>query len=1104
MAEVQQQQELRGVLQAAQAALEEGRPQEAIAACRHVLHHYPDSITALRLLGEACLEAGRSDEAARAFDKALSMDPHNVLARVGLGVIAEDRGEDERAIAQFRLAWEVEPTLPQLRGELVRLYRKRYGAGGRLRLTRVALANLHKRNDELLRAIGQLRQLYNEDPNRPEVTLSFAEALWRHDEDEEAAILCQTLLAERPRTARALLMLASIQGDNGGSAEQGVDELLATARGFDPDLTLTGELITLRPSETLLAFAGDVPTVPEFDPANAPLGGTDELLSQGIGGAPLPVTRWEDIASGLTSETSGIASATNMGVVSVPTRAPAQASDDVDELFAAIDRELAIANEHGTGALSDELPFELPPVQAAESNDSIVTEEWDGPVEDSMMPSPDEPSAVERLTANWDNIDNELEAARPRDDASAGMTGMLSALGDLEADLVPFDVDKASQEEEETISFDPSKFSLPPLDDDEEDDQALGLGTEPLADEIAPFNLAEAGVRPKSAGLTFADIVYTERAPLQAEESAAPDVESRAVHSAASIFETRELSSLPEERLLELQGGAPDTDALLEQPDSVPVTNPIRPVEESATPADVLLEAPHPVETPDAADTLIASALPAAGEEAAPLAAAEAATTGSSTAELDKLLSTSGPRMVTPPPTENYPVDATRPLLGDGDEALLLGIAAASPVEEEDHLVSKVPVAPAEDEEVGMDKLFNRLRHRKQERIQTGELLVNRRLQSSGTAGADTGEIAGPLSKPKKRDRRLGRAGKAGQASDAPLETAALDGAVTGETAALEPLPTAGMEPLPAGDTADFLAALDGEELAADEAALLPVADEPGAEESGADSWLTTLVAASTDTSEWSPTELDDAPLPTERDGIAPAADAALSDEPTFASLLADTPPASSADATDTVTDWGVAAAHDDMPEQPEPPSASRSAAGAGESLPDWGEEALDEVVPPPAPPTGRIENGPVPTNGHHESVVMRVRTTNGTGPVVIPAPRPASATHVAQRQTAQLASLAAMVEAQPDNHFARLTLAVAYVSGRLPDQALSEYRRLIRESEELVPEVVERLKEMIADGDAPARAHRVLGDAYMKLGQFDLAMAEFQRALLARPRATK
>jgi Tfp pilus assembly protein PilF len=118
--------------------------------------------------------------------------------------------------------------------------------------------------------------------------------------------------------------------------------------------------------------------------------------------------------------------------------------------------------------------------------------------------------------------------------------------------------------------------------------------------------------------------------------------------------------------------------------------------------------------------------------------------------------------------------------------------------------------------------------------------------------------------------------------------------------------------------------------------------------------------------------------------------------------------------------------------------------------------------------------------------------------------PRAASAMGPGQRQTAQLATLAGMVEAEPDNHFVRLTLAVAYVSARLPEQALNEYRRLIRESEELLPEVVERLKEMIADGDAPGRAHRVLGDAYMKLGHFDLAMAEFQRALSARSRVAK
>jgi hypothetical protein len=201
----------------------------------------------------------------------------------------------------------------------------------------------------------------------------------------------------------------------------------------------------------------------------------------------------------------------------------------------------------------------------------------------------------------------------------------------------------------------------------------------------------------------------------------------------------------------------------------------------------------------------------------------------------------------------------------------MLGVTVPAPTEE-DHLVSKAPAAPAtpdDEDEVGMDKLFNRLRHRKQERIQTGELLINRRLQSSGQPGADTGEIAGPLPKPKKRDRRLGGAARPAAAPISPLETAALDGGVTGETAALEPLPTVGLDELPTGDTADFLAAIGGEELAADDANLLPTVDEPAAEGNVDDSWLTSLVSAGTDTSEWEPTALDDDPLPTERSSVA-------------------------------------------------------------------------------------------------------------------------------------------------------------------------------------------------------------------------------------------
>lgn len=1051
-----QQQELRDVLQAAQTALEEGRPQESIAACRHVLRHYPDSVTALRLLGEACLEAGRSDEAARAFEKAISGDPHNVLSRVGLGVIAEDRGEDERAIAQFRLAWEIEPTLPQLRGELVRLYRKRYGAGGRLRLTRVALANLHRRNDELLRAIGQLRQLYDEDPSRPEVVLAFAEALWRHDEDDEAAVLCQAILAERPRTARALLILASIQGDNGLDGEVSVDDLLAAARGFDPDFALAGELIGLRPSETLVAHVGDVPTVPAFDPATAPASGTDEFLSQGVAGQGAPMTRWEDIASGLTGETASIRSATNLGVVN---DTPAAGNpDQVDELFAAIDRELAIANEHGTGALPEIAPFDLPEAEiAAEGDDS----DWDAD-EDTMAPAPDEPSAVERLTANWDNIDNELAAARPTDDMPHGMTGMLSALGDLEDDLVPFDVDKASEEKEDVISFDPSKFSLPPLDDEDEDDLGLDLDTSDLEEEIAPFTLESAGVRTKPIGSSFADLVGKVDVPLPSnsagKQEAAPDAEPEAVTAAASIFVTRELGSLSQDQLLELQASMPGTDLLTESPASQVDTAPIAEPEQ----VDLLIDSEANTDNLVLAETS-ADPEPVAAEGLDELVAEEEGRGTSSTADLDKLLSSDSQRLVAPP-TENYPVDATRPLLAD--EALELGLAAAP---DEDRLVSKLPVAAADDDEPGMDKLFNRLRHRKNESLQTGDLLGNRRAQSPG---ADTGEIAGPIAKT--------------QRPELPL------------------LPPVDDEEIPpAADTAAFLAALDTDEAADEPQPEIGDGDESFVD----DTWLTSLVGdEAADEGNWGLTDREvGAQAAPPREVVEPVErGSSFTDLLGEDAVLSAHTPAPVVRAAEPASHWTGGDANDDMPDQPAPPSSDWSPSGGGEAMPHWGDEAIDTPLAATASAT--------PINGHHhdaqDSVVMRVRTpavaqAGGSRPPTAAAnARPAA--RPVMRQTEQLAQLSAMVEADPENHFARLTLAVAYTSSHQPELALTEYRRLIKESEELLPEVIERLKEMIADGEAPARTHRILGDAYMKLGQFDLAMAEFQRALTARPRVAK
>jgi hypothetical protein len=233
----------------------------------------------------------------------------------------------------------------------------------------------------------------------------------------------------------------------------------------------------------------------------------------------------------------------------------------------------------------------------------------------------------------------------------------------------------------------------------------------------------------------------------------------------------------------------------------------------------------------------------------------------------------------------------------------------------------------------------------------------------------------------------------------------------------------------------------------------------------------------------------------------------------------------------DTVADlrWGVAPAApapSDFPVATPPPPAARQISWS-ELVPDEPQPAASQFMREEAP---RVE--PMPTQAPEMPAPLETRweplavaATNGTHsyangyhppvPPVPPAPAfspifDAPTPVVAERsglmrqdQDEQRAILESLVAADPTNHFARLTLAVAYGDG-YPEKALTEYRRLIKESEELVPEVIERLKEMIADGGAPARTHRVLGDAYMKLGQFDLAMAEFQRAWSTRPRGGK
>ncbi len=968
---------LRELLAIAQTALEAGRHQEATVACRHVLRDYPDAITAMRLLGEAYLEAGRPDEATRAFERVLASDPYNVLARVGLGVLAEDRGDDERAIAQFRLAWEVGPALPQLRSELVRLYRKRYGVGGRLRMTRVSLANLHARNEDLPRAIRQFQLLHREEPARLDIAIGLAECFWRHGDDAEAQALCRTLLATRPLLVRPLLILAASLGDQpqAGAAAAEADSFLPRARALDPDATLAAELVTLRRSHTLQRFADAPVAMTPFDPATLTVAGTDELLGQRTSTLGADSFRWEDVAGGLSGE--GILSKN----VAKPGSGGLQADDEVDALFAAIDRQLA------TGGTPDALdPTIVDDLEASPAMTAPLVA-WDDAPDDGMEPTADEPSAVERLTADWDNIDNELAAARPSDELPLGMTGMLTA---LEEEFTPFDVEADSEpDEEQVITFDPSKFSLPPLDGEDEDEIDPAFSTGALGVEIAPFDLDEASPRVKTGGLTFAELVRQGRqTPAAPREAVAANPE--AAHAdITSIFATRDLGSVSnEDWLLDMQASVEGSTGVM----------------------------PEPTVGAEDADDDFGGAFESPAEW-----------TSSTGRTFETLFGRERQRAELP--EEAFDPRMARPLLN-----------------EESVYEPGMPLAQQQtntgEASGNMSDLSTRLRQHDQ-----GPLTTEQLVQQGAQAFESVGEPA-PV------DETLGDT----------ADGAMLDAWVRGDTTSLAPSPAPvsdDLSPLAtdAANLDDWLMSFSDDDLGG----RAPQTPDDGDDTLLGDDWLAGIGETS-----------------------APPAEPPAPTPPAPATAAAPPPSAPSPAQEEPLPRWSEQAPTPLPRREPDAPARWH------DDLPLVASVNVQQAAPGAAPTY---------TNGHRPVPAPSVPPST-PAPTPIPARREevAPARVAAQDRGDQIAILESLVAAEPSNHFARLTLAVAYSDGQ-SDRALNEYRRLIKDSEELLLEVIERLKEMIADGGAPARTHRVLGDAYMKQGQFDLAMAEFQRALTNRLR---
>lgn len=235
---------------------------EAIHTARHVLYYFPKHLDTYLLLGEACLESGSTREAIEMFQRVLSADPENLMAWVGLAEAYQQDELPELGLWYLERAFEVDPTNPDLRAELQRLYAQVRGVKElRVKLNGPALGRIYLRGGLYHLAVEEFQAALDKHPDYYHVHVGLATALWRMDRRVEAAAVCQDILETLPNCLPAALILGTIWS-RGDQPEEG-ERLLRMAEAMDPEnrraAELLGEASPLPPKEPVLPPVGVLP-----------------------------------------------------------------------------------------------------------------------------------------------------------------------------------------------------------------------------------------------------------------------------------------------------------------------------------------------------------------------------------------------------------------------------------------------------------------------------------------------------------------------------------------------------------------------------------------------------------------------------------------------------------------------------------------------------------------------------------------------------------------------------------------------------------------------------------------------------------------------------
>ncbi len=228
---------LREYLQETEDAISANRVNDALTHCQYILASFPEALEAQRLLGEVYLAQGQLEDAQHAFDWVLTNDPEHVIAYCNRALVSERMGDIDTALDCYQQAYELSRGNSQIRQEFNQLS-ARVGQPGFM-FSRAGLARLYMRGDLLTQATQEWEIVLAATPDRLDARTGLLETYWRRGMYDQVAQLAPRILQDVPSCEKALLLLAHVTA--AGDLNQ-AQELLKRAEVVDPDLLMAQDL----------------------------------------------------------------------------------------------------------------------------------------------------------------------------------------------------------------------------------------------------------------------------------------------------------------------------------------------------------------------------------------------------------------------------------------------------------------------------------------------------------------------------------------------------------------------------------------------------------------------------------------------------------------------------------------------------------------------------------------------------------------------------------------------------------------------------------------------------------------------------------------------